>query len=92
MTDYKKLRDVEWSNLRRAAEKKLATFKANQEKPLDQAQSVVFTQAEEIVLDLLGKGKLFFSYNPSVRMLTISIMGTMLKGFKSTTVTLIPCS
>lgn len=56
VTDYKKLRDVEWSNLRRAAEKKLATFKANQEKPLDQAQSVVFTQAEEIVLDVLGKG------------------------------------
>ena len=64
VTDYKKLRDVEWSNLRRAAEKKLATFKANQEKPLNQAQPVVFTQAEEIVLDVLGKGKLFFSYNP----------------------------
>lgn len=42
--------------MRRAAEKKLATFKANQEKPLDQAQSVVFTEAEEIVLDVLGKG------------------------------------
>jgi len=57
VSDYKNLRDVEWSNLRRAVERKLAAIKANQSKPPDNQQQVKpFTQAEEIVADILGKG------------------------------------
>ena len=61
VSDYKNLRDVEWSNLRRAVERKLAVVKANQDRPPDQQQQVKpFSQTEEIVADILGKGTRVF--------------------------------
>jgi len=55
--DHKTLRDQEWSNLRRAVEKKLATIKSNEEKaPEEKVPVRPFNQTEAIVLDILGKG------------------------------------
>jgi len=55
--DYKTIRDQEWSNMRRAVEKKLASVKANEGKPQEEQVPIrPFTQTEEIVLDILGKG------------------------------------
>ena len=62
VSDYKNLRDVEWSNLRRGVERKLTAIKANQSKSPDKQQQVKpFTQAEEIIADILGKGMLIGS-------------------------------
>lgn len=74
VSDYKNLRDVEWSNLRRAVERKLAVVKANQDRPPDQQQQVKpFSQTEEIVADILGKG----SGNTQVVSIDISDYDTM---------------
>jgi len=55
--DYKTIRDQEWSNMRRAVEKKLASVKANEGKSQEEQVPIrPFTQTEEIVLDILGKG------------------------------------
>ena len=51
------LRDNEWSNQRRATEKKVATLKANETKPEEErVQCKPLSQLDEIVLDILGKG------------------------------------
>lgn len=74
VSDYKNLRDVEWSNLRRAVERKLAVVKANQDRPPDQKYQVKpFSQTEEIVADILGKG----SGNTQVFSIDISDYDTM---------------
>jgi len=57
LPDFKTLRDVEWSNMRRAVERKLATIKENENKTEDEKVNVrPFTALEEIILDILGKG------------------------------------
>ncbi len=55
------LRDNEWSNLKRATEKKLATIKANEEKS-EEARTACkpLSPVDEIVLDILGKGKVLY--------------------------------
>jgi len=57
VSDYRVLRDVEWSNLRRGVEKRLANLEANRAKPPEEQQIIkAFTKTEEIVADILGKG------------------------------------
>jgi len=56
--DYKTIRDNEWSNLKRATEKKIQTLAANESKPDDQKVNCKpLSPLDEIVLDILGKGQ-----------------------------------
>jgi len=78
LTDYKVLRDNEWSNQRRATEKKVATLKANGTKPEEErVQCKPLSQLDEIVLDILGKG------NGTTRKATINLdepsLGSLMK-------------
>lgn len=51
------MRDIEWSNMRRASEKKVATIKDNEGKPDEEKINIrPLTALDEIVLDVLGKG------------------------------------
>ena len=69
------LRDNEWSNQRRATEKKVATLKANETKPEEEkVQCKPLSQLDEIVLDILGKG--------NVRILTALTMLQKLSKFE----------
>ena len=53
----KSLRDIEWSNMRRAAEKKMTNLKENEMKSEDEKINMrPLTALDEIVLDVLGKG------------------------------------
>ena len=74
------LRDNEWSNQRRATEKKVATLKANETKPEEErVQCKPLSQLDEIVLDILGKGNvriltaLFFKTHESMQYLLTNI-------------------
>ncbi len=52
------LRDNEWSNMKRATEKKLQTLKQNESKSEEEKINCKPINAlDEIVLDVLGKGK-----------------------------------
>ena len=58
------LRDNEWSNMKRATEKKVATLKANESKAEEEKiQCKPLSPIDDIVLDILGKGRVcsFFS-------------------------------
>lgn len=58
VNDYKTLRDNEWSNMRRATEKKLATLKENESKSAEtKVQCRPLSTLDDIVLDILGKGR-----------------------------------
>ena len=51
------LRDIEWSNMRRAAEKKMSSIKENETKPEEERINLrPLSTLDEIVLDVLGKG------------------------------------
>ena len=56
--DYKTLRDNEWSNMKRATEKKVQTLASNENKSEDQKINCKpLSPIDEIVLDILGKGR-----------------------------------
>ena len=55
---FQTLRDNEWSNMKRATEKKVQTLAANENKPEDQKVNCKpLSPIDEIVLDILGKGR-----------------------------------
>jgi hypothetical protein len=58
VNDYKTLRDNEWSNMKRATEKKVQTLASNENKSEDQKINCKpLSPIDEIVLDILGKGR-----------------------------------
>ena len=58
VNDYKTLRDNEWSNMKRATEKKVQTLASNENKSEDQTINCKpLSPIDEIVLDVLGKGR-----------------------------------
>ena len=58
VNDYKTLRDNEWSNMKRATEKKVQTLASNEDKSEDQKINCKpLSPIDEIVLDILGKGR-----------------------------------
>ena len=58
LIDFQILRDNEWSNTRRATEKKVATLKSNEDKPEEERiQCKPLTPLDDVVLDILDKGK-----------------------------------
>ena len=58
VNDYKTLRDNEWSNMKRATEKKVQTLASNENKSEDQKINCKpLSPIDDIVLDILDKGR-----------------------------------
>jgi hypothetical protein len=53
---FQTLRDIEWSNMRRAAEKKLSSLNDDGKSEEEKMSIRPLTSLDEIVLDILGKG------------------------------------